>query len=306
MIFNITADEAGLTVKKYLFDVLGYSCAAVKRVKYRDCGIMLNGERVTVRKVLAEGDILSVAIEDTEEDENEYTVPAELDIGIVYEDEYLTVVNKPPMMPAHPSLGHKNDTVANALAWRYRDIPYVFRPVNRLDRDTSGVMLTTRDKVTAGKLYRSMRRGEIKKSYIAVVEGVLPESKGRLVSYMCREGDSIVKRRICSEDEPRAKIAVTEYEVVESNGKASVVRVTPVTGRTHQLRLHFASCGCPIFGDTMYGNECEHIGRQALHASSLVFAHPQSGEMLELSAEVPADIRYLLDNLGFNIEKIKG
>lgn len=302
MIFRITDKQEGLTVKEYLFDVLGYSSAAVKRVKYRENGILLNGEHVTVRKTLCKGDVLTLAMEDTEDDENMYNVPVELDIGIVYEDEFFTVVNKPPMMPSHPSLGHKDDTVANALAWRYRDAPFVFRPVNRLDRDTSGVMLIARDKVTAGKLYTQMRRGEISKSYIAILDGTLPEKKGRLVSYMCREGDSIVKRRICTESDRGAKLAVTDYEIIEEKSSSSVVRAVPVTGRTHQLRLHFASAGCPIFGDSMYGKESPMISRQALHAHTLSFVHPMTSEPLSLKAELPDDIKNLLKELSF--EKI--
>ena len=293
---RIDIDEKydGLSVREYLFRVLGFSVASVKRVKYREGGITVNGDQVTVRRILRAGDVLSLAVEDTEEDENKYTIPVDIPIDVVYEDEFITVVSKPPFMPAHPSLGHKDDTVANALAYRYRGRPYVFRPVNRLDRDTSGLMLVARDKVSAGKLYLSMRRGEIKKAYLAVLEGKITPEKGRIESYICREGDSIVKRRVCEESDPGAKIAVTDYESVGYAAGRTLVRAVPVTGRTHQLRVHFASVGHPIVGDTMYGNESAYISRQALHAHELSFPHPSNGETISLEAPLPDDMKKIL------------
>ena len=290
-----------MTVKEYLFRVLSFSVAAVKRVKYREGGITVNGERVTVRRRLAEGDLLSLATEDRSEDENEYTVPVDIPIDVVYEDGHITAVNKPPMMPAHPSLGHKDDTVANALAFRYRGAPYVFRPVNRLDRDTSGLMLIARDKVSAGKLYSSMRRGLIKKEYIALLDGVVDPPRGTIETYMCRKGESIVERRVCSSDDNGAKIAITKYDTVASSGGHSLVRATPVTGRTHQLRVHFASVGCPITGDTMYGAASDLIDRQALHAAYLSFPHPESGEIISLTAPLPDDIKVLMNEFHIDI-----
>ena len=295
MNIEITSAYDGVSVRDYLFRILGYSVAAVKRVKYRDGGILVNGESVTVRRILREGDTLTLAVEDREEDENEYTVPVDLPIEIVYEDDFVTVVNKPPFMPAHPSLGHKDDTLANALAYRYRDKPYVFRPVNRLDRDTSGLMLVARDKVSAGKLYISMRRGEIKKSYLALLEGKITPEAGRIETYMCREGNSIVKRCICDENATGAKLAVTDYETVASGGTLSLVRAVPVTGRTHQLRVHFAHVGHPILGDTMYGEASELISRQALHASRLSFPHPESGEFIFFEVPLPDDMLAVIE-----------
>lgn len=301
MLIRISNEYGGLSVKDYLFKVLSFSVASVKRVKYREGGIKVNGEHVTVRRILREGDELFLDVEDTEEDENEYTVPVDIEIGIAYEDDYITVVDKPYAMPSHPSLGHKDDTVANALAYRYRGKPYVFRPVNRLDRDTSGLMIVAKDKVSAGKLYRSMRRGEIEKSYIAVLEGEIVPSAGRIETYICREGDSIVKRCVCGDSAPGAKIAVTEYETVSSCKGISVVRAHPVTGRTHQLRVHFSHVGHPIVGDTMYGRESEYIERQALHASRISFPHPASGQTLTVDSPLPADMRNLLSAYGIKI-----
>lgn len=300
----INESNDGVSVKEFLFKTLGFSVAAVKRVKYREGGILVNGEQVTVRRILRTGDELTLAFEDRDEDENEYTVPVDIDIDVVYEDEYVTVVNKPPSMPAHPSLGHKDDTVANALAYRYRAAPYVFRPVNRLDRDTSGLMLIARDKISAGKLYSSMRRGEIKKSYVAALEGEIYPASGRIETYMCREDDSIVKRMVCDESAPGAKLAVTEYRTLFCNGNFSVVKAAPVTGRTHQLRVHFASTGHPIVGDTMYGVASDFISRQMLHASNLSFPHPKTGERVSLTAEFPRDFLFAFSKMGIDPDSL--
>lgn len=298
MIYIIDEKDNGITVKDFLFKKLRLTVAAVKRVKYRENGITVNGNNVTVRYILKTGDTLELLMEDTKEDENEYTVPVDLPIETVLDDEHFIIVNKPPFMPAHPSLGHKDDTVANALAFRYRDKPFVFRPVNRLDRDTSGLMLIAKGKVSAGRLYFTQQNKEIEKSYIAILDGVISPPKGTIETYMCREEGSIVKRRVCDENEIGAKIAVTEYETLCANEKACVVKATPVTGRTHQLRVHFAHKDCPIYGDTMYGEPSEYINRQALHACTLSFPHPSGSGKITAEAQLPDDMKKLLETLG--------
>lgn len=293
---KIVIDKAhdSWSVKEYLYREMSLSTASVKRIKYRDGGITVDGAPVTVRHILREGETLDLAVEDRLEDENKYTLPANIPIEIIYEDDAVIVVNKPPSMPAHPSLGHKLDTVANALAYRYGDKPFVFRPVNRLDRDTSGLMLVARDKISAYNLYLSMRRGEIKKTYLALLDGVIDPSCGRIETYICREGESIVKRRVCDECAPGAKIAITDYETVSVSCGRTLVRAVPVTGRTHQLRVHFASVGCPITGDSMYGNASPLINRQALHAATLSFPHPSTGERITFEAPLPDDIANII------------
>lgn len=304
MRFIIEEKENGITVKDFLFKKLRLTVAAVKRVKYRENGITVNGENVTVRYILKTGDTLVLLMEDTEEDENEYTVPVDIPIETVLEDDSFVVVSKPPFMPSHPSLGHKDDTVANALAFKYKDKPFVFRPVNRLDRDTSGLMLIAKGKVSAGRLYFTQQNKEIEKSYIAILEGIISPPKGTIETYMCREEGSIVKRRVCDESYSGAKNAVTEYETIAANEKACVVKATPVTGRTHQLRVHFAHVGCPIYGDTMYGNFSEYIDRQALHAYSLSFPHPAEDKKVSITAKLPDDMQKLLEILDLKIPEI--
>lgn len=295
MKYTISECDAGLTIKSFLYGRLKFSTALVKRVKYREGGILLNGESATVRRILSKGDVLELLWEDAEEDENEYTAPFDIPIDIIYEDEFVTVVNKPPMMPSHPSLGHKDDTVANALAYKYKNAPFVFRPVNRLDRDTSGIMIIARNKISACRLCAFQKSGLIHKSYIAVLRGIVTPERGEISSFMAREEGSIIKRRVCDSSFEGAKFALTRYKTLSSSCGLTAVAASPVTGRTHQLRVHFASVGCPILGDSMYGEPSELISRQALHAAFIEFPHPESGETLRLSAAVPRDIRECCD-----------
>lgn len=300
----IDKENAGKNIRTLLRGDMGYSSGMLKKLKFSHGGILVNGEFQTVRYELSEGDVLSIACEDTDSDVSPYIIPFDLDIGIAYEDTHLTVVDKPHNMPAHPSFGHRDDTVANALAYRYSGEPYVFRPVNRLDRDTSGLMICARTRPAAFKLYKSMVNSDIKKVYIAVLSGKPENSQGIIRTYVSRCEDSIVKRRICSEKEDGAKEAVTVYKTLFCKAKYTVVAASPLTGRTHQLRLHFAHIGCPIAGDTMYGDPSPEIERHALHAAALRFPHPESGEILTVTSPIPRDMMKLTGDSELKIESL--
>ncbi len=297
----VDGNYEGKLIREVLKKDFGYSMNLIKKLKFSPDGIKVNGEWVTVRYVLKKGDVLSLATEDKPSDVSPYIIPVDLPIEVVYEDEYLTAVNKPYNMPSHPSLGHKLDTVANALAYRYRDSTYVFRPVNRLDRDTSGCMLTANTKDASYKLYSSMVDGLIRKTYIAVLDSVPSEHSGRIETYMRRRENSIIEREVCSESDSDAKLAVTDYTVLcEKNGKC-IVAAHPITGRTHQIRVHFASIGCPLLGDTLYGREGtdKYISRHALHSWKTEFPHPMDGHKMIVTAPIPSDMMRLIGDLDF-------
>ena len=304
MELGIDAARAGKTIREVLQRELGYSSNMIKKLKFSEGGILVNGEFRTVRYVLCEGDVLSLKVEDSAADVSPYTIAVELPLEVIYEDEWLTVVNKPADMPAHPSLGHQKDTVSNALAWRYRDKPYVFRPVNRLDRDTSGCMLTANTRDASYKMYTCMTTGQITKTYLAVLDGVPAEKSGRLTSWMHRGGDSIIKREETTPDAPDAKIALTDYAVLWENGRHAVVMASPVTGRTHQIRVQFAGIGCPVTGDDLYGTASPHIGRHALHSYVTCCPHPADGRELILTAPLHPDMLALLDAVTGEREKV--
>jgi len=296
---DIKVDEklAGMTVRELLQKRLGYSSNMIKKLKFSEGGILVDGHFVTVRHVLSLGEVISLAVEDKDEDVSPYTIPVDIPIEVIFEDEHMTAVNKPPFMPSHPSMGHRDDTVSNALAYRYRDRSYVFRPTNRLDRDTSGCMLTANTKSASYKLYRAMTEGKIRKTYIAVTDGVPEAKEGQLVSYMRRAPDSIIKREETTSDDPEGKLAVTEYRVLAHNGEHAAVMLSPITGRTHQLRVQLAGIGCPITGDDLYGTASALISRQALHSALTVLPHPETGETLSLVAPFHNDMSQLLKAL---------
>lgn len=293
----------GRLIREVLQKDLGYSAALMKKLKFSPDGIRVNGEWKTVRYELKRGDVLSLAVEDKPEDVSPYIIPVELELPVIYEDEYVTAVNKPYNMPSHPSLGHKLDTVANALAYRYKSSVYVFRPVNRLDRDTSGCMLTSNTKDASYKMYSAMVEGKIHKTYVAVLDGVPEKREGTLRSFMHRKAESIIEREECSADADDAKEAITDYSVVCEKDGRSIVLASPVTGRTHQIRVQFASIGCPVTGDSLYGTACDMIPRHALHSWRTIFPHPMSGEQITATAPLPDDMKKLIDSLGMSFEE---
>ncbi len=295
----INGSRDGKTVLCVLRE-LGFSGTMIKRMKTRENGITVGGARVTVRYVLHEGDELFCDDADTFEDENPSIAPTELPLDIIYEDSSVIAVNKPPEMPTHPSHGHHGDTLANALAYEYkkRGVPFVFRAVNRLDADTSGIVLLAKSAGAAYTLSKSLMSGQINKTYIAILDGVISSEINvpvRIEHKMARCADSIIKREVT--DGTYGEAAITEFVPLYKGRGISVVRAAPVTGRTHQLRVCFSSLGHPITGDDFYGGSLSLIKRQALHAASLSFVLPDTDKRITLSAPFPNDMRGVLDKL---------
>lgn len=285
----------GLTVKQVLTEELGFSKKAITALKSRPDGILLNGEHVTVRAVIKEGDVLCINYSD-KESSHDRLVPSSSMPSVIYEDEELIAVNKPPFMPTHQSMGHFYDTLANSLALYFKEKgrPFVFRSVNRLDRNTSGIVLVAKDRLSSSKLSEQMKRDGIKKSYIAILGGVLPEDCGTVETYIRRKEKSIILRENCDAD-GGGKLAVTKYEVLSRADSLTLVKATPITGRTHQLRVHFSSLGAQILGDDLYGSPSSEIDRHALHAYELIFTHPNTNEEMTLLAPLPPDMERLIE-----------
>ena len=295
MVFTVTPDGDGILLRTYL-KRLSLSNKLIARLKRIENGITVNGEHVTVRYTLKVGDVIDLSIEDTES--NETLTPVDLPVDIIYEDSDLVVCAKPPFMPTHPSHDHYDDTLANALAYIYRDVPFIFRPVNRLDRNTSGTVLVAKNARGASMLFSEMKKRNIEKTYIAVTEGEFFGS-GIIDKPLCRTEESIIVRRVCDISEEGAKEAQTEYTVLCSKNGMSVVRLRPLTGRTHQIRVHLASIGHPIVGDELYGNHSDLIDRQALHAESLTFKKPSDREEITVNAALPNDMKTLAALAGY-------
>ena len=296
MNFTVTKEYDGKSVLYILQRTLGLSSGMIRHLKFLDDGIMINGERVTVRRVLKEGEVLMLNTSDTEHTQT--VKPVELLLSIAYEDEDMVIPDKPAFMPTHPSHDHYEDTVANALAYRYKDEKkrFVFRPVNRLDRNTSGLLIIAKNRIAAANLTRAMQQKKMCKKYIAILDGALEADGGVIDTYMRRTAESIIVREVCEACEG-ADRAITEYRVICRTDRYTIVEAEPRTGRTHQLRVHFAHLGAPILGDDLYGAESEYIERHALHSHALTLPHPTSGEPLEVRAPLPSDMRRALEKL---------
>lgn len=298
MDFIIDAAHDGKTVRSYIKFTLHISSRMLTVLKQDDKGITVNGTRVTVRHVLHEGDVLGLALADRAENASHNVPPSDIPLDIIYEDAHVIALNKPPYMPTHPSHNHHDDTLANALAFRYAQAgePFVFRPMGRLDRNTSGIVLAAKDKLASGMLTAAIRAGEVNKTYIAIAVGELPLGTG-VQTIDCgirRQAESVIMRTTCPDSTAPDEVSVTDYEVLDAQGGLSLVRVRPRTGRTHQIRVHFAYIGHPLLGDDLYGTPDPRIGRHALHAQSLELPLPFAHRRICLQAPMAEDMLLLI------------
>jgi 23S rRNA pseudouridine1911/1915/1917 synthase len=293
MEIKMTAADSGKSVLEYLLKNMKLSTRSLRRLKYTEGGITVNGESVTVRCVLREGDVLRLDVGDRESSEN--VIPRHISVDMLFEDGEIIAVDKPANMPTHPSHGHLDDTLANALAFKAatRGERFVFRPANRLDRNTSGIVLVAKDQISACRLFEQMRAGNVKKTYIAILDGVPSVTRGTVDAPIARADEGVLMRTVSND----GREAHTEYNVVavSPDGKYSLVVLRPLTGRTHQLRVHMAHIGCPILGDFLYGNESPLLARHALHAARLEFDHPADGRRMRISAPLPDDMAALCE-----------
>ena len=299
MTFTINEEYQNKTVLVFLRSVLKISSNALAALKRDEKGITVNDNHVTVRYVLKYGDIIEINEKDSENDKNEFLLPVDIPIDVLFENSDIILINKPPYMPTHTSHNHTDDTLANALAYRYRNTPFVFRPIGRLDRNTSGISLIAKHSIAASYLFYARQKDLIHKKYIAILCGKLDcDGEWHTVeTYMKRQEESIIIRCVGTAEDPDAFNAITKYKVLFSNESISIVEAIPITGRTHQLRVHFAHIGHPILGDDVYGEASDIIGRHALHAAQLSIPLPYNGEKLETIAPIPKDMLSALENI---------
>ena len=303
MTLTITESQSGKSIFDIIRKELQISRRLLIRLKTAENGILLNGEHVTVRAIVKEGDLLTLMTEDNDADTNEEIEPVDLPFTMLYEDDDLAVVSKPPYMVTHPSHNHQGDSLANAMAFYYRSkgLPFVFRTVNRLDGDTSGIIITAKNQRTAYDMSRQLMDGRVRKCYTAILCGTPQPTSGEITGYVRRIAPNIV-RRYLDTDGIESDFSLTHYTVIAHNDSHSLVCAEPVTGRTHQLRVHFSHIGHSIIGDTMYGEGSPLIPRQALHASSISFVHPRTGELMRFSSPLPDDMRSVSDKLFGEVE----
>ena len=304
--YTITNKNKADTIGAFLRDA-GYSRRILIELKQNPEQICLNGTPSWLNTPLQIGDTLTLFLPD--EPVSSDILPVN-PIDIVYEDEDLIILNKATGMPVHPSQGHHENTLANALAYRFasRGEHFVFRAVNRLDRDTTGLLLIAKHKISGAFLSAMTAKKEIRREYLALVAGK-PEESGTIDLPIARKDGSTIERCI---DMDHGEHAVTHYRCLDyrddlgSDGKHAVthwrvlarypgfthVECRLETGRTHQIRVHMKAIGHPLLGDFLYNPDYRFIGRQALHSYTVAFRHPITGEAMEFTAPMPEDFSF--------------
>lgn len=254
--------------------------------------IYLNSLPTYTKKSVTVGDTVSVLI-DFEED-NSNIVASNIPLNIIYEDDYLLVLNKPANIAIHPSILHFDNSLSNGVKFYFDKLGLKkkIRIVNRLDRNTSGIVILAKNEYIQECLIKQMKTNEFKKEYLAIAKGFLESKSGTLNFPIARKEGSIIERTVSSDGDS----AITHYDVVKEFNNLSLVHIVLETGRTHQIRVHFSHIGHPILGDTLYGSPSELINRQALHSYKLTFIHPVTKKKLILESSLPNDIKNIINN----------
>lgn len=278
------------TVKELLKAYFKISDKLLLRLKNSQ-NIFLNGLPTYVSKNLKTNDEVTVLIDFIEDNSN--IVPTKMNLDIIYEDEYYIVINKSPNLPVHPSMLHYENSLSNGIKYYFDSIGLKkkIRPVNRLDKDTSGIVIFAKNEYIQECLVSQMKTMDFEKQYIAVCDGIFETKKGTIDLPIARKNGSIIERCIDSSGDH----AVTHYEVLQEQHNISIVKCLLETGRTHQIRVHLSAIGHPILGDTLYGNKSSDINRQLLHAYNVKFIHPITKILTNYVAPIPYDIKKYWD-----------
>ena len=286
----------GTKLREYLKREMGISTRLIRSASIQK-RIFVNDEVVKMNRVIKSGEIIKI---DLEKEESQNIAPEKIDIDIVYEDEDILVVNKKPFMVVHPTKTYQSGTLANGVINYFMESNQncIVRLVSRLDMNTSGLIIIAKNQFSHGMLSKAMGENKVEKRYLAITHGIFKEKQGTIDKPIYRpEGIENGTRRIVDE---RGQRSITHYKVIEEFGNSSLVECKLETGRTHQIRVHLSYLGHPIYGDVLYGdgdNEGHLIERQALHAYGLDFKSPRTEKELSLRAELPDDMKELMDKL---------
>lgn len=286
----VTAAEAGRRLRDILRQVMGVSYSAMKSAKW-DGRITVDGIATPVDAFVREGQCIAIRFRDAAP---AYALkPYPIPLTIPYKDEHLYIIDKPAPLASQSSANHPDDALENAL-YAHLGCPadFIYRPVNRLDKGTSGLMIVAKDAHTQHLLQKLLHSDDFARQYLAVVEGHLPARQGVIDAPIGKEDAASIKRLVREDGKP----SVTHYEVIKETAARSLVRLRLETGRTHQIRVHMAHLGCPVCGDFLYGTELPELpGRFALHSHELTLHHPLTMEGLHIVSPLPDALSALLD-----------
>lgn len=290
---TIDKNDAGKPVRIILKSRLQLSTKFINKLKIQN-KIMINNMPVKTNYVVSENEVLSAELELEEDCDN--IEPQNIPIDIIYEDECLLVLNKQPGIVVHPTFNHPNSTIANGIVYylKQKGIKKKVRPVSRLDRETSGIIIFAKNQFAQDILIQQMQDKVFEKEYLGIVQGIPANNKGTINLPIDRKPESIMLRWISDSGAP----SVTHYEVIERFSKynAALLKFKLETGRTHQIRVHCQAMGFPIYGDTLYSDDRDFlISRQALHSHTTKILHPETKNEIIFSAELPKDIKGVLE-----------
>ncbi|MEG1596171.1 MAG: RluA family pseudouridine synthase, partial [Lachnospiraceae bacterium] len=291
--YSVSAAEDGCSVKHFL-QKRGYSAAILTHLKKTHSGILRGHDWLHINDALFLGDCVHITIDEPLSSPN--ILPIYVPFQIVYEDEDLLVIDKPADTPIHPSINNHEHTLANGVMYYFhsQNTPFVFRCINRLDRDTTGLTIIAKNMLSASLLSAAMKRREIHREYLAVVSGIAPDF-GKITAPIARVSTSTIERCV---DEQLGESAVTYFyvkkkESVLPNSFICLLSLSLGTGRTHQIRVHMNSIGHPLLGDFIYNPSDSLLNRQALHSCHLDFLHPITGKHLTFDSPLPDDMAAL-------------
>ena len=290
---EVIVDEEDVRIDKYLASKTDFSRETITKMIAEEY-ILVNGKSIKASYKVKDNDVILIKDGFVKEMKLEAT---KMDIDIVYEDEYLMVINKDSGVVVHPGAGNSNDTLVNGLLYYNKTLSKgeEFRPgiVHRLDKDTSGLMIVAKDDKAHELLADDFKNKRIHREYIALLDGVFPQKKAIIDAPIGRSKQYFDKMEVCKD----GKKAITNLEVIKKYKDYTLVKLVLETGRTHQIRVHLAYIGYPVHNDPVYSNKaCTDFG-QFLHSAYLKFKHPITGEVLEFNSKLPEEFQTFIDNL---------
>ena len=289
--YIVQDSDRNKTIKDILLSYFKISHRLLVTLKKENC-ILLNNKLTYIDYKLSVGDKITILLSYAEDNSN--IVSSNIPLDIIYEDDWYLVINKPSGITVHPSILHYDDSLSNGVKYYFDSIGLKkkIRPVNRIDKDTSGLVIFAKNQYIQEALIRQMKNLEFKKEYIAIVEGHLKDKKETINAPISRKEGSIIQRCINNKDGDKS---ITHYEVLEekeiNNFDISILKCKLETGRTHQIRVHMSYINHPLLGDDLYGGNTNFIKRQALHSCHISFKHPITKKNVSYIAELPEDLK---------------